>query len=225
MMPDNTPADRLQQAPPEPLASQKFSLQTLLIVVAGFGVLFGVLTWLGLHGTGAIIDRLARQDRRIRPIHIEVLPQGWLGKVHALHRGVQQAKGEWILFCDADVHFSPNLLKRSIAYALGHNLDHLTLIPKLQHKGFWLDVAVRSFGLLFLLSARAGSVSKPIYSIVSSTYGTNESLGSITFAEDGRITTEIKNESMLSIRYKTKYHVWRVTSTNVKDVQCVLDWV
>lgn len=71
----------------------------------------------------------------------------------------------------------------------------------------------------------AGSVSKPIYSIVSASYGTNDNLGSITFSEDGNLTTEIKNESLLSIRYKTKYHVWEVTSTNVKDVQCVLDFV
>ena len=108
--------------------------------------------------TGAIIDRLARQDKRIRPVHIEVLPQGWLGKVHALQQGVRLAKGDWLLFCDADVHFSPELLRRSMEFALQHKLDHLTLIPKLGQNGFWLDVTVRSFGLLFLFSSRAGSV-------------------------------------------------------------------
>jgi hypothetical protein len=70
-----------------------------------------------------------------------------------------------------------------------------------------------------------GSVSRPIYEIVTSSYETHDNLGSITFSEDGKITTEIKNETVLSIRYKTKYHVWEVTSPNVNDVQCVLDWV
>lgn len=111
--------------------------------------------------TGAIIDRLARQDKRIHPIHIGVLPEGWLGKVHALHQGVRQARGDWLLFSDADVHFSPGILRRSIAYVLQHKLDHLTLIPRLRQKGFWLDVAVHSFGLLFLFSTKAASVNNP----------------------------------------------------------------
>jgi len=112
-------------------------------------------------GTGTIIDRLAQKNNRIRPVHIEALPQDWLGKVHALYQGVRQAKGDWLLFSDADVHFSPGLLRRSISYALRHKLDHLTLIPHLKPMSFWLDVAVRSFGLLFLLSARAARVNQP----------------------------------------------------------------
>ena len=55
MMTDERPSDRVQPVPPEQPASQQFSLKTLLIVVAGFAVMFGVLTWLGLHGTGALM--------------------------------------------------------------------------------------------------------------------------------------------------------------------------
>src|SRR5262249_8214682 len=53
-------------------------------------------------GTGAIVDRLAAEDPRIVPIHLKTLPEGWLGKLHAMHQGVQRARGEWILFTDAD---------------------------------------------------------------------------------------------------------------------------
>src|SRR6185503_6720653 len=56
-------------------------------------------------GTGAIVDRLAEGDPRVRAVHITELPEGWLGKVHALHRGVSIATGEWLLLSDADVHF------------------------------------------------------------------------------------------------------------------------
>src|SRR5215471_1706216 len=55
--------------------------------------------------TGKIIDRLGQNDPRIRPVHVETLLSGWLGKVHALHRGVEEASGDWLLFTDADVHF------------------------------------------------------------------------------------------------------------------------
>ena len=57
-------------------------------------------------GTAEVIDRLAKADSRVRAIHVTSLPAGWLGKVHALQRGVEMARGEWLLFTDADIHFS-----------------------------------------------------------------------------------------------------------------------
>src|SRR6185503_735296 len=68
--------------------------------------------------TAAIIDRLARDDNRVKAIHIETLPAGWLGKVHALDQGVARAQGEWILCTDADVHFAPGILRQAVAFAL-----------------------------------------------------------------------------------------------------------
>ncbi len=112
-------------------------------------------------GTGELIDRLAHQDPRIRTVHVETLPQGWLGKVHALHRGVEQASGAWLLFTDADVHFAAGTLRRAIAVVLHQRVDHLTLIPRAIQKSFWLDVAVNTFGLLFFITTRAGSVNRP----------------------------------------------------------------
>ena len=112
-------------------------------------------------GTGELIDRLAHQDPRIRTVHVETLPQGWLGKVHALHRGVEQASGAWLLFTDADVHFAAGTLRRAIAVVLHQCVDHLTLIPRAIQKSFWLDVAVNTFGLLFFIATRAGSVNRP----------------------------------------------------------------
>jgi len=112
-------------------------------------------------GTGEVIRRLAESDSRIRPVRVQALPEGWLGKVHALQRGVETARGEWMLFTDADVHFSPGALRRAIALVLHQGADHLTLIPRTIQSGFWLNVAVRAFGLLFFLTTRAASVNQP----------------------------------------------------------------
>ncbi|HEY7559533.1 MAG TPA: glycosyltransferase family 2 protein [Candidatus Binatia bacterium] len=111
--------------------------------------------------TGEVIDRLAPGDSRIRAVHVRTLPEGWLGKVHALQRGVEIARGEWLLFTDADIHFSEGTLRQAIAVAVQQGIDHLTLIPRTIQNGFWLDVAVRAFGVLFFLTTRAASVNQP----------------------------------------------------------------
>jgi glycosyltransferase involved in cell wall biosynthesis len=112
-------------------------------------------------GTGEIIERLAREDLRIRAIRVETVPQGWLGKVHALHRGVGQASGDWLLFTDADVHFGAAILRRAVAFVLHQRVDHLALIPRTIQKSFWLELAVNTFGLLFFITTRAASVNRP----------------------------------------------------------------
>lgn len=112
-------------------------------------------------GTAEVIDRLAKGDSRVRAVHVTSLPAGWLGKVHALQRGVEMARGDWLLFTDADIHFSEGALRRAIAVAIQQDADHLTLIPRTVQNGFWLEVAVRAFGLLYLLTTRAAGVNRP----------------------------------------------------------------
>lgn len=111
--------------------------------------------------TGGMVDRFAESDSRIRALHIERLPEGWLGKVHALHCGAIKAKGEWMLFTDADVHFAPATLRHALAYVLDKQADHLALIPRTIQRGLWLDVAVRAFGLLFTIATGAAGVNQP----------------------------------------------------------------
>ena len=110
--------------------------------------------------TAAIIDRLADGDTRVKALHIKTLPAGWLGKVHALDQGVARAHGEWILFTDADVHFAPAILRRAMAFALDQRCDHLALIPRTIQSGFWLDVAVRAFSLLFILGTGSANLNR-----------------------------------------------------------------
>ena len=60
--------------------------------------------------TGAIMDRVAAEDPRFRVIHVEKLPEGWLGKVHALKLGTESSTGEILLFTDADVLLAKDAL-------------------------------------------------------------------------------------------------------------------
>ncbi len=109
--------------------------------------------------TGAIINRLADRDSRVKAVHIKSLPSGWLGKVHALHEGVNHARGDWYLFSDADVYFQPGALRRSVGYAIHHKLGHVTCLPELTtSSSFWLDVTIRSFFMLLCPTARLAEV-------------------------------------------------------------------
>ena len=67
----------------------------------------------------------------------------------------------------------------------------------------------------------AGSVSKPLYNIIDSEW-VRDPLGAITPSEDGSLVAEVLNESLLKIRYQTKYHVWEVRSPTLPDIQCSL---
>jgi glycosyltransferase involved in cell wall biosynthesis len=99
--------------------------------------------------TGEILERMQRKHARLKVIHIEVLPEGWLGKNHALYVGAQHTRGEWLLFTDADVQFEPHALSAALAYAMNHKLDHLTALPHLFAKSSPLKAFVSAFMLLF----------------------------------------------------------------------------
>jgi cellulose synthase/poly-beta-1,6-N-acetylglucosamine synthase-like glycosyltransferase len=108
--------------------------------------------------TGRIIDDLAGEDSRVKAIHVQKLPAGWLGKVHALHVGTVEAGGEWLLYTDADVHFRQGILRKAVSQAVASGTDHLALMPVPRNDPFWLEVAVQAFGVLFSLGIRAWEV-------------------------------------------------------------------
>ncbi|MBU0617570.1 MAG: glycosyltransferase family 2 protein [Planctomycetes bacterium] len=112
-------------------------------------------------GTGEIIDRLAAADSRVHALHITELPEGWLGKVHALHRGVETATGDWLLFSDADVHIEPDTLSRSVAYCLERKLDLLAVLPEFWPRTFLLACVFASFVRQICLAARMWAVDDP----------------------------------------------------------------
>lgn len=110
--------------------------------------------------TGEIIEQLAA-DERVVAVHIKELPDDWLGKVHALSVAYEYVDSEWVLFTDADIHFEAGALKKSVAYAIKKEVDHLALMPSVIANNYWLEVIIRSFGLMFMFSMKVHQLEKP----------------------------------------------------------------
>jgi len=90
--------------------------------------------------TPHIISDIIQNDTRFRIIKQEPLPSGWIGKPHALHQGSKQAKGDWLLFIDADTSHDPQLITQAINYALKNSIDLLSLVPHHRCESFWEKV-------------------------------------------------------------------------------------
>ncbi len=111
--------------------------------------------------TGEVLEHMKARCEGLQVVHLEHLPQGWLGKNHALYTGAQRATGEWLLFTDADVEYAPGALKKLVSYALSRNLDHLAALPDLSAETIWLNSFVTSFVLLFSLATRPWLAANP----------------------------------------------------------------
>ncbi len=103
--------------------------------------------------TGGVIEELAASHSQVQSLHIQTLPEDWLGKNHALHCGAARASGDYFLFTDADVCLEKTTLSRAISHVLHHNLDHLTLLFRNTTSGGLLNgVIVEAMtGLLLVL--------------------------------------------------------------------------
>ena len=111
--------------------------------------------------TGAIMDRFAAEEPRVRPLHIAALPEGWLGKCHAMQAGARLAGGELLLFTDGDVVFAPGALPRALAHARALGVGHLVAVPRFVAPGLWERAFVTFFAALGSTAFRVFELSRP----------------------------------------------------------------
>ncbi|WP_239493194.1 glycosyltransferase [Luteitalea sp. TBR-22] len=118
--------------------------------------------------TPQILEELARRHPTLRVTTVTDLPDGWMGKNHALSVGAGLTEGELLLFTDADVVMAPDAVRRAVAILEADGLDHLAVAPRIVARSFALRCMVATFGLYFTLFMRPWRASTP---------GARESIG------------------------------------------------
>lgn len=111
--------------------------------------------------TGAIADRFATMDPRLKVVHLHELPPGWLGKVHAMAKGFDACTGEFVLFSDADIVIEPGTLERAVGEADRRQLDFLTIFPTMRISGLLLTASLATMFRILVLFTRPWAVRDP----------------------------------------------------------------
>lgn len=91
---------------------------------------------------------------RLKIIEITHLPSGWLGKVHAIDQGVKAARGDYVLFTDADVMIDATAIKKALSACLKYRLDHLGVLPRIERGGFFYNMMMSTSVFLFIVSSK-----------------------------------------------------------------------
>ncbi len=71
--------------------------------------------------TAAIVQKQMLSLPQVRLLQTSQLPAGWVGKNHAVWIGAREAKGEWLLFTDADAVHHTDSATKALAIAAKEN--------------------------------------------------------------------------------------------------------
>jgi glycosyltransferase involved in cell wall biosynthesis len=95
-------------------------------------------------GTAGVVKSLMGKVPNLRLLETAGLPDGWVGKNHALWVGVQQAKSAWLLFTDADAEHERNSTSRALQIAQEQGAALVSFSPE-QVTETWYEKALIPF--------------------------------------------------------------------------------
>ncbi|MCX8054158.1 MAG: glycosyltransferase [Ignavibacteria bacterium] len=100
--------------------------------------------------TGIIAGNFSKKYSFIKVINGISLPEGWYGKPYACWNLGKHAKGDYLLFLDADVRISGNILLRSISYMQSKKLGLISIFPKQVMVSFGEKLVVPLMNIILL---------------------------------------------------------------------------
>ena len=110
--------------------------------------------------TAARVKELGKADPRLRLIKGVELPAGWYGKPWACLQGYRAARGELLLFTDADTRHEPELLGRAVGALRASAADLVTVSPYQRCDTFWERIVMPQIWLLLGLRYHPARVNR-----------------------------------------------------------------
>ena len=151
-----------------PACNEEASIQaTLRSLLASTGVRLQIIAVndRSTDRTGPLMDAVAAEahttPHQLEIIHNRELPEGWLGKTHALSLAAARATTPWLLFTDGDVKFHPRAIALSLGYAQANRADHVVITLTLEIKRIMEAAVFASFQALAGWNIRLWKVSDP----------------------------------------------------------------
>jgi len=89
------------------------------------------------------------------------VPEGWIGKNRGCHLGYQKAKGNILLFTDADTEHTPDSLRITVSMLLKKKAGLLSLLPYQKVEKWWESIVPINFFISHLVSGGIDKVNNP----------------------------------------------------------------
>ena len=173
--------------------------------------------------TGAILEKVAERAPCLTVVTIDSLPAGWIGKPYALHRGARQARGEFVLFTDADIVFHPSALRKAMAHVQAHQFDHVTVIPQDTMPGVFLRTLSATFGIFMFILFKPWEARNPRSRCYMGVGAFNLIRASAYRAMGGHQPVALRPDDDLKFGKLVKDHGYRQDALNGKGIVTV-EW-
>ena len=139
-----------------PARNEEVSLPDCLrSLVAQTGVAFEIIV-VDDHSTDRTRE-IAMSFPGVRVVEAGPLPEGWTGKNNAVTTGAREARGDWLLFTDADTVHLPGSLAAALSEAQENSAELLSYSPEQIAVTFW---EMATLPVVFAELARQYSPSK-----------------------------------------------------------------
>ena len=101
------------------------------------------------------------REPRITLLGEPPLPDGWVGKHWACWTGAQKARGEFLLFTDADVRAGPDAVWTAVEWAQSERADLVTFATRIEMVGAWEKIVLPFYIQMVLTYFRTPRVNRP----------------------------------------------------------------
>jgi chlorobactene glucosyltransferase len=110
--------------------------------------------------TAARAGRHAAADPRVRVVRGAPLPEGWYGKSWACVQGYRVARGDLLLFTDADTDHEPRVLAHAVGALERSGADLVTVLTRQELVTFWERAVMPQILTLLLFRYRPAQLNR-----------------------------------------------------------------